>query len=64
MGKRSRYSPEVRERAVRMVWEHAGRTRLEVGSDPFDRGEDRVRRRRPFGSGYSRLSEMRGDVRV
>ena len=22
MGRRSRYSPEVRERAVRMVWEH------------------------------------------
>jgi transposase-like protein len=24
MGERSRYSPEVRERAVRLVWEHDG----------------------------------------
>lgn len=24
MGERSRYSPEVRERAVRLVWEHEG----------------------------------------
>ena len=37
-----KFSPEVRERAVRMVLEHRGRARLAVGGDRLDRGEDRL----------------------
>ena len=37
-----RYSPEVRERAVRMVLEHQGEHSLAVGGDIVDCGEDRL----------------------
>ena len=45
MARPSRFSPEVRERAVRMVFEHAQDARVAVGGDHLDRREDRVRGR-------------------
>ena len=42
MGRPNRYSPEVRERAVRMVFEHAEGVRLPVEGDGLDRVEDRL----------------------
>ena len=37
-----RFSPEVRERAVRMVLRAPRRARLAVGGDRVDRGQDRL----------------------
>ena len=42
MTKTTRYSPEVRERAVRLVQEHAAGAPLAVGGDHVDRREDRL----------------------
>jgi hypothetical protein len=42
MNKPKRYSPEVRERAVRMVFEHEREHGVAVGGDHIDLGEDRV----------------------
>lgn len=42
MTKRQRYSPEVRERAVRMVFEHVNEYWFQMGSHLLDRGEDRL----------------------
>ena len=42
MSKSNQYSPEVRERAVRLVFEHEKEYKLAVVSDVFDRVEDRV----------------------
>ena len=39
MGRASRYAPEVRERAVRMVAEHQGEF---LGGNGVDRCEDRL----------------------
>lgn len=44
MTRARRFSPEVRERAVRMVLEHAEKHESQ-GGDPLDRREDRVRGR-------------------
>ncbi len=41
-GKGNGYSPEVRERAVRMVMEHRGGVCLGMGGDFLDRLEDRL----------------------
>ena len=46
MGRASRYAPEVRERAVRMVAEHQGEYALTVGGNGVDRCEDRLYPRR------------------
>ncbi len=47
MGRPTMYSPEVRERAVRMVSEHRGDYPCWVGGDLFDHGScSGVRRRR------------------
>ena len=56
MERRGRYPAEVRERAVRMVFEQQAAARVAVGGDLFDRGEDRAARRRRCGSGYGRRS--------
>ena len=40
-----KYSPEVRERAVRMVFEHQGEHEIAVGGDRLDREQDRMHRR-------------------
>ena len=42
MGRPSRYSPEVRERAVRMVFEHEDQHDSQWARDPVRRREDRV----------------------
>jgi transposase len=47
MPRHSRYSPELRERAVRMVQEHAREQPLPMGSDQCDRPEDWVFGRNP-----------------
>ena len=44
MGRPSAYAPEVRERAVRMVQEHASES-VAVGGDSLDRREDRLHAR-------------------
>ena len=43
MGRPSKYAPELRERAVRMVFEHAGEYPSQVGRDPVGGREDRLR---------------------
>ena len=40
MTTRNKFSPEVRERAVRMVGEHRGDYGSEMGRDDLDSGED------------------------
>jgi hypothetical protein len=42
MARPSRYSPEVRERTVRMVLEHQGRARTAMVDDPACSGEARL----------------------
>ena len=42
MGRLMMYSPEVRERAVRLVLEHRGGAPFGVGGDLFDSGKVRV----------------------
>ena len=39
---RQKFSPEVRTRAVRMVFEHRGDHASQLGSDHLDHGEDRL----------------------
>ena len=41
MGRPSKHSPEVRERAVRMVFDHAARASVAVGGDSVGRREAR-----------------------
>ena len=60
MARPSRFSPEVRERAVRMVLEHAGRARVAVGGDHVDRREDRVHGGDAAAAGCGRPSVTRG----
>ena len=38
----TRYSPEVRERSVRMVFEHQHEACLAMGGDRIDRGDERL----------------------
>ena len=38
----NKFSPEVRARAVRMVFDHERRACLALGGDHFDRGQDRL----------------------
>ena len=38
----NKFSPEVRDRAVRMVLDHEAGAPLAVGGDGIDRGEDRL----------------------
>ena len=40
MNKSTRYSPEVRERAIRLVFEHQGGARLAVGGAQFNSEQD------------------------
>ena len=49
MNKSNKFSPEVRERAVRMVQEHRGGVPVVVGSRRVDRAEDRLRAADPAG---------------
>jgi transposase len=42
MGKATKYSAEVRERAVRLVFEYAGEYRPALGGDRLHRREDRL----------------------
>jgi len=42
MTRRTRYSQEVRERAIRMVFEHEGNHASALGDDQLDRIEDRL----------------------
>ncbi len=42
MNKSNKFSPEVRERAVRMVQEHRERVSLAVGGHRIDRAQDRL----------------------
>ncbi len=42
MGDRRSFSPEVQERAVRMVLEHGKEHGLPVGGDPVDCRQDRL----------------------
>jgi hypothetical protein len=42
MERKSKFSPEVRERAVRLMTETAGESRFGVGGDHFGGGEDRL----------------------
>ena len=58
MARPSKYSPEVRERAVRMVFEHAGRAPVAVGGDSIGRREARAARRRRCAAGCARPSAM------
>ena len=43
MNKSNKFSPEVRERAVRMVHEHRGEYSVAVGGDRIHRAQDRLR---------------------
>ena len=43
MNKSNKFSPEVRERAVRMVWEQRGEIPVTVGSRGVDCAENRLR---------------------
>jgi len=40
MARPTRFAPEVRERAIRMVLEHQGASRFAVDGDRIDRGEE------------------------
>ena len=60
MARPSRFSPEVRERAVRMVFEHRPNPRVAVGGDHLDRLEDRVHGGDVAPAGCGRPSVMRG----
>jgi hypothetical protein len=51
MDKRTRYAPELRERAVRMVREQERGVPLTVGGDRLDYSEDRVPGRDPAAVG-------------
>ena len=42
MNEQTRYYPEVKQRAVRLVLEHQGRVRVAMGSDVFNSREDRL----------------------
>jgi hypothetical protein len=42
MGRPSKYSPELRERAVRLVFDQAGDHPVAVGSHQVSGGEDRL----------------------
>ena len=56
----NKFSPEVRERAVRMVRDHQGDHSLAMGGDCGDRREDRLHGREPAAVGCGRLSATRG----
>lgn len=45
MTQQTKYSPQVRERAVRMVLRHQHEHPSTVGGDLFDHGQDRLYRR-------------------
>ena len=51
MSTSKRYPPEVQERAVRLVLEHAGRAWIAVGGHSFDRGEDWLHEQNRCGAG-------------
>ena len=64
MGKENRFSPEVRERAVRLGGEQDRGGIIAMGDHPVSRGKDRLYGRDATGPGFGRESVIGGNGRA